>query len=344
MNIIDLRSDTVTEPTAAMREAMSRADVGDDVYGDDPTVNALQETAAAMLGKEAALFVPTGTMGNQASIMAHTRPGDELIAAAGSHIITYEGGGAARLSGVSCAVVNSPSGKVTADDVHRLRRGLGDAHYPRTSLVCLENALTNGGVVSLEEMRAVQKVAREYGLSVHLDGARLFNAAASLGVDAREIADCVDTLSVCLSKGLCSPVGSLILGPKDFIAEAHRCRKVLGGGMRQAGVLAACGLISLTDMTKRLAEDHDNAKLLGDLLAELPGVTVYRERIQINMVFWEPTTDNFDNKAFTAFMLERGFRISTPYAGPFRLVTHNGVSRRDVTALVDAFKDYLRRA
>ena len=344
MKIIDLRSDTVTEPTPEMREAMSRARVGDDVYGDDPTVNELQNMAAAMLGKEAALFVPTGTMGNQASIMAHTRPGDELIASSACHIVVNEAGGAARLSGVSCAVTHNANGKVTADDVHRLRRSLGDAHYPRTSLICLENALSNGGVVSVAEMKAVQAAAKEYGLKIHLDGARLFNAATSLGVSAKTIADCVDTVSFCLSKGLCAPVGSLIAGPKDFIAEAHRCRKVLGGGMRQAGVLAACGILSLTTMTKRLGEDHENAKLLGSLLAEIPGVEVDQKRIQINMVFWEPKIENFDTQGFKTYMLEHGFLINSPYAGPFRLVTHNGVTRKDVEIFVAAFKEYLRGA
>ncbi|SBW03717.1 L-allo-threonine aldolase [uncultured delta proteobacterium] len=342
MNIIDLRSDTVTQPTDAMREAMSRAVVGDDVYGDDPTVNELQALAADMLGKEAALFVPTGTMGNQASIMAQTRPGDEIIAAAGSHIFINEGGGAARLSGVSCMTAHNPDGKLTADDVHRLRRDPGNAHYPRTTLVCLENALGNGDVVTLDEMKAVRAAADTYNLRVHLDGARIFNAATALGVSARAIADCVDTVSCCLSKGLCAPVGSLICGPKDFIAEAHRCRKVLGGGMRQAGVLAACGILALTEMTKRLGEDHDNARLLGKLLAGIPGVTVDQAKIRINMVFWEPKIEGFNNQAFGAFMLERGFKISSPYAGPFRLVTHNGVTRADVERFAALFKDYVR--
>ena len=343
MKCIDLRSDTVTEPTEEMREAMSRAVVGDDVYGDDPTVNALQEMAAEMLGKEAALFVPTGTMGNQASIMAQTRPGDEIIVAAASHIVKNEAGGAARLSGVSCAMATSPDGKVYADDVRHLTRPLGNAHYPRTSLVCLENALGNGQLVSLEEMKAVREAAHERNLRVHLDGARLFNAATALGVTAKDIADCVDTLTFCISKGLCAPVGSLICGDAEFIAEAHRCRKLLGGGMRQAGVLAACGLISLKTMTKRLGEDHDNAKLLGKLLAEIPGVSVDLEKIQINMTFFHTDIAGFDKEAFCTFMLRKGFKTSAPYEGAaFRLVTHNGVSRQDVEIFAGVFKEYVQ--
>ncbi|MCC8193418.1 MAG: threonine aldolase family protein, partial [Deltaproteobacteria bacterium] len=222
-----------------------------------------------------------------------------------------------------------------------LFRDPSNVHYPRTRLVCLENALSNGGVMTVDEMKAVRTAATQYGLRVHLDGARIFNAATSLGVDARDIADCVDTISVCLSKGLCTPVGSLICGSKEFVAEAHRCRKVLGGGMRQAGVLAACGILSLTKMTKRLGEDHDNARLLGELLAEIPGVTVDRERIRINMVFWEPKIKGFDNQAFGAFMLRKGFKISAPYSGPFRLVTHNGITRGHVEEFIGAFKGYV---
>ena len=342
MTMIDLRSDTVTLPTDAMREAMKNAAVGDDVYGDDPTVNELQDLAAAMTGKEAAIFVPTGTMGNQASIMAHTRPGDEIIAAADSHIVVNEAGGAARLSGVSIAMARNPDGTVTAEDVHRLTRPLGNAHYPRTSLVCLENALGNGCVVSLDQMKAVRDAAREHNLLVHLDGARIFNAAVSLGVEAGEIADCVDSLTFCLSKGLCAPVGSLICGTEAFIAEVRRCRKVLGGGMRQAGVLAACGLVSLRTMTKRLGDDHDNAKRLGALLAEVPGVAIDLEKIQINMVYFEVGINGFDREAFSAFMLRNGFLVTSPYAGaPFRLVTHNGVSRKDVETFAGLFKDYV---
>ncbi len=343
MKIVDFRSDTVTEPTPEMREAMSRAEVGDDVYGDDPTVNRLQDLAAAMTDKEAAIFVPTGTMGNQASIMAWTRPGDELITAAGSHVFVNEAGGAARLSGVSCALTDNPDGTVAPGDIHRLVRATGNPHYPRTSLVCLENALGNGDVVSVEAMKAVQRAAREHGLRVHLDGARLFNAATALRVSAKEIAACADSVTFCVSKGLCAPVGSLVYGPKDFVAEVLRCRKLLGGGMRQAGVLAACGIISLERMTGRLDEDHANARLLGQLLSELPGVDVALQRIRINMVFWKTTIENFDKKAFAAAMLQRGFRITCPHAGPFRMVTHNGVARADVEAFAGAFSDYLRK-
>jgi len=343
MKVVDFRSDTVTEPTQEMREAMSRAEVGDDVYGDDPTVNKLQEMAAAITGKEAAIFVPTGTMGNQASIMAQTRPGDEIIVGAKSHVYINEGGAPARFSGVSCALVNNPGDKITPEDIHGLVRASGNPHYPRTSMVCLENALGNGDVVSVDEMKALYRAAKEHYLRVHLDGARLFNAATALGVDAKDITDNTDTVSFCLSKGLCAPAGSMICGPKDFVAEALRCRKALGGGMRQAGVLAACGIISLETMTKRLGEDHANARLLGELLAAIPGVTVPFEQIRINMVFWRISAANFDNKAFAAAMLQKGFKIVAPNAGSFRMITHNGVTRADVVAFVEAFKEYLQK-
>lgn len=333
MKVIDFRSDTVTRPTEEMRQAMLEAEVGDDVYGEDPTVNRLEQLAASMLGKEAAVFVPTGTMGNQASIMAHTRPGDEIIVGAQSHIVVNEGGGAARLSGVSCA--HAPS-LMSPGDLRRLARPQ-NIHYPVSRLVCLENALGNGRVMGLEQMRAIDEAARDLNLKIHLDGARLFNAAASLGEPARALAACVDSLSVCLSKGLCAPAGSLICGPADFAAEVRRCRKVLGGGMRQAGVLAACGLIALEKMSGRLAEDHEKARRLGQLLAGMEQVAIDTESIEINMVFWESRLD-FDDDEFLAFMAARGLKLSGRVDGQFRLVTHNDVSLDDVDFLAGELK------
>ena len=335
MKIIDFRSDTVTRPTEEMRRAMLEAEVGDDVYGEDPTVNRLEKTAAEMLGKEAAVLVPTGTMGNQASIMAHTRPGDEIIAGAHSHIVVHEGGGAARLSGVSCAQFNSPM--MEPEELRDLVRPRGDLHYPISRILCLENALSDGRVVPLERMKNLSQTAREMSLKVHLDGARLFNAAVSLGVPARALADCVDSLSVCLSKGLCAPVGSLICGTTDFIAEVRRCRKVLGGGMRQAGILAACGLIALEKMTGRLAEDHEKVRRLGQLLAEMPEVEVNVEDIQINMVFWKSRV-SFNEADFLAFMDSRSLKLSGRSDGLFRLVTHRDVSFDDVEYLAGELK------
>ena len=341
MKIIDLRSDTVTRPTPEMRQAMFEAAVGDDVYGDDPTVNQLEETGARMLGKAAAVFVPSGTMGNQISIMAWTAPGNEIILGADCHIVWHECGAAGRLSGVNYALVNNPDGKIYPEDVHRLVRPAGDLHYPRTSLLCLENALGNGDVVEMKCMRETYQAAKGHGLNVHLDGARLFNAACALKVPARDIAACADSVSVCLSKGLASPVGSLICGPAEFIEEARRCRKLLGGGMRQAGVLAACGLISLAKMTQRLQDDHDNAKDLGARLAELPGLEVDAGLIKINMVYWRPTDPGFDANGLVAFLRERGILINPPHGGLFRLVTHNDVGQGDLDRIVAGLKEFM---
>ncbi|MDR1970814.1 MAG: aminotransferase class I/II-fold pyridoxal phosphate-dependent enzyme, partial [Treponema sp.] len=254
---VDLRSDTVTQPTAEMREAMAAAEVGDDVYGDDPTMNRLEALAAKTMGKEAALFVSSGTQGNQVSLMTHTRPGDELIAGLASHVIHYEGGAAARLSLLGYAPVDNGDHRIYADDVRRLVRPAGDPHFPRTSLLCLENALCDGTAVPLDLMRSASEAARALGLKVHLDGARIFNAALALGVPVTELAACADSVMFCVSKGLCAPVGSLVCGSREFIDRARGNRKILGGGMRQAGVLAACGIIALEKMTGRLREDHE---------------------------------------------------------------------------------------
>lgn len=244
MKFIDLRSDTVTQPTLEMREAMYKAAVGDDVYEDDPTIKKLEELAAEKVGKEAALFVVSGTMANQVAIMTHTKFGDEIIVGANSHIVQHEVGAAARLSGVSYAIVDNEDNRIYKKDVlDKIRTE--DIHYPETGLLCLENALSDGTVLSLEEMKELYQTASERNIPVHLDGARLFNAALYLGVDPKEICKYTDSVMFCLSKGLASPVGSVLCGSKDFIKKARKMRKLLGGGMRQAGVLAACGIVSL---------------------------------------------------------------------------------------------------
>ncbi|MEG1778287.1 MAG: threonine aldolase family protein, partial [Angelakisella sp.] len=286
MKYIDLRSDTVTQPTEEMRLAMMEAVVGDDVYEDDPTVNRLQELAAEMLGKEAALFVVSGTMGNQVSIMAHTSYGDEIIVGARSHVVSHECGAPARLAGVNFAMADNPNDFVYAADIKRLTRK-DDIHCPRTSLVCLENPLVCGDVVPLAVLRESYDMAKSLGLSVHMDGARIFNCALALGVSPKEIAACTDSVMFCLSKGLCAPVGSMICGTREFIARARRMRKILGGGMRQAGVLATCGIIALEKMTLRLGEDHESAKYLAAELNKIQGIEVETNRVKINMVFWK---------------------------------------------------------
>jgi threonine aldolase len=323
-----------------MREAMAAAEVGDDVYGDDPTMNRLQELAARALGKEAALFVPSGTMGNQLCVMTHIQPGNEIIAAAASHLIGHEAGAAAKLSGAAYALADNPDHMVHAVDIRRLARPGGNVHYPKTALLCLENALGDGNVVPLEEMRATCDTAHELGLKVHLDGARIFNAALALGVPAGALAACADSVMFCVSKGLCAPVGSLVCGSAEFVERARYNRKILGGGMRQAGVLAACGIVALEKMTGRLHIDHENARYLGGRLAEIPGIRVDREKIRINMVFWKAEIPGFDSGGFTAFMLKRGIKAGGSSEGAYRFVTHNGISREDIDTAVQALREY----
>ncbi len=337
---IDVRSDTVTTPTPAMRRAMAEAEVGDDVYQDDPTVNRLEELAAEMTGKEAALFVPSGTMGNQLAIMTHTTPGDEMIVGVRSHIVEHEVGAGPRLSGVGYALVDRPDNIIRPEDVRRLVRP-DDIHCATTSLLSFENALADGNVVPLDVMEATYRQAKECGLAVHLDGARLFNAALALGVGARDITALADSVMVCLSKGLCAPVGSMLCGSNAFVAAARKYRKMLGGGMRQVGVLAAAGILALTEMTKRLGDDHANAAVLADRLAEIPGVTVARERVKINMVFWKPEADRFDAAMFAEFMRGRGIRMNGASDGVYRFITNKDVSAGDVGRVVDAVRDYM---
>jgi len=267
---MDLRSDTVTWPTEAMRQAMATAEVGDDVYGDDPSVLELEKSAAEMLGKEAALFVASGTMGNQLAIMAQTRPSDEIILSDRCHIVWHEAGAAALLSHVQLRCLPVEYGRMSLHQIEAtIRKTPEDIHSPTTRLICLENADSDGTVLDLAYMRAVRELATRYQTPVHLDGARLFNAATTLGVPASELAREADTVMVCLSKGLCAPVGSILAGPKHVIDLARRKRKILGGGMRQAGVLAAAGLLALREMTRRLGEDHQNASYLARKLATL---------------------------------------------------------------------------
>jgi threonine aldolase len=337
---IDLRSDTVTLPTQEMRDAMRDAEVGDDVYGDDPTMKRLEALAAKVMGKEAALFVPSGTMGNQLSIMTHIQSGNEIIVGEASHIVQHEAGAAARLSGAAYALVNNPDHTIYDRDVRRLARSSGNIHYPKTSLLCLENALSDGNVVPLEVMRAASTAAHELGLKVHLDGARIFNAACALGVPVTEIAACADSVMFCVSKGLCAPVGSLVCGTGEFIERALYNRKILGGGMRQAGVLAACGIIAIETQTKRLHVDHENARYLGDRLAESPGITVDKEKIRINMVFWRTEKQNFNSDAFVAFMLQRRVKMNGIEGGEYRFVTHNDITREDIDSVTAAVGEY----
>jgi threonine aldolase len=319
--MIDLRSDTVTAPTAAMREAMARAEVGDDVYGDDPTVNRLEALGAELLGKEAAVFVPSGTFGNQLALFSWCRRGTEVLLGEECHIIQHEAAAASVIAAVQTRPVPAPGG-VPGAEVLRERLRKQDLHAPATSLICLENAHSLGRAVPLEDMDAVRELAGEWNLPVHLDGARIFNAAVALGVEARDIAARADSVMCCLSKGLCAPVGSLLAGKADFVKEARLRRKIMGGGMRQAGILAAAGILALTEQPRFLPEDHARARRLEAVLGNMGGVSVMPG--DINMVFFRypPAREPGRGERITDQFRERNILINPPEGDLFRLVTH----------------------
>ena len=342
MEFTDLRSDTVTQPTPEMREAMATAEVGDDVYGEDPTVNCLQELAAEMMGKEAGLFVASGTMGNLVGILAHCQRGDEAIVGNKAHTFLYEAGGISALGGVhSCQLPNQPDGSLALKDIESVIRS-DDPHEPVTRLICLENTHNRcGGTYQTSEYtRRVAEFAHARGLSVHLDGARIFNAAVALGVKAKDLAGPVDSVTFCLSKGLCAPVGSVLCGSKEFIRKALRLRKMLGGGMRQAGILAAAGIVALERMTGRLAEDHARAKKLADGLKQVPGLALDPGTPATNMVFLSLTPDV---RSTTAEIIDglkkRGVLIGAEGERYFRLVTHYWIDDAGIEKAIAAFRE-----
>ncbi len=337
---IDLRSDTVTVPTEEMRKAMAVAKVGDDVYGDDATVNLLEHLAAERFGKEAALFVPTGTMSNQLALFTHVQRGEEVILPDNCHVVVHEAGAAAIIAGAQLRSVPNGKGEMSLELVeHYIRKDPEDIHQPRTALITYENADSDGQVRSLDYMKKINDLAKKYDLPVHIDGARIFNAAVYLGVDVKEMAQYADTISVCLSKGLCAPVGSVLVGSKAFIALARRKRKILGGGMRQVGILAAAGILALQEMPKRLQEDHDNAKYLARRLQEVKGLEVYEARQQINMVFFRLQAYPLDSAALVAYMAAHDVRINGEDNGILRFVTHCYVSREEIDRVVQLLKD-----
>lgn len=340
MRYIDLRSDTVTQPTDEMREAMAKAVVGDDVYGDDPTICILEKKAAEYTGKEAAIFVPSGTMGNQVAVMTHTRRGNEIIAEENCHIVQHEVGAAAVLSGVQLRTVKGNNGIINPKDVLKAIRG-SDIHYPETGLICMENALSNGRVVPLAIMKEIYDIAKNHNLPVHLDGARLFNAAAALGVDAGQITQYTDSVMFCLSKGMCAPVGSILAGSRKFIDRARKNRKLLGGGMRQAGILAAAGLIALLKMSKRLYIDHENARYMAERLMEIPGIKLAYEDVQINMVFFDMKETGVDPDRMVKQLFEKGIKINGSEDGLMRYVTNNDVSREDIDYTIQCMKEIM---
>ena len=312
---------------------MAQAAVGDDVYGEDPTVNRLQELAAEMLGKEAALFVASGTMGNLVSLLAHCGRGDELILGDEAHIFRYEQGGASALGGIAYHTLRtSPQGELALDDIRQAMRDTRDAHQPRTGAICLENTHNRcgGRVLSLEYHRAVKALADEREVPVHLDGARLPNAAVALGVSMDAITQHVTSVQLDLSKGLAAPIGGVVAGPRDFIRRVHRARKVVGGGMRQAGVIAAAGIVALEQMVERMAEDHANARALAEGLAELPGMTIGPTAVETNIVIFRLTDARHTPASFIAALREAGVLIGGFGDERLRMVTHYGVSRADV--------------
>jgi threonine aldolase len=326
--VIDLRSDTVTRPSAGMREAMAAAEVGDDVLGDDPTVKALERTAADRLGKEAALFVPSGTMANLLSLLTHCGRGDEAVIGSEAHILHHEGIGAPALGGISLrAVAAADDGRIDPVDVEAAVRGMG---APRTALVCLENTHNRcgGTAISATETRAVAAVAHDAGAKLHIDGARIFNAAAALEPDASALAAPADSVSFCFSKGLGAPVGSVLTGTAEFIARAHPLRRQLGGAMRQSGVIAAAALYALDHNVDRLADDHAHARSLADGLAELPFVRIDPSSVHTNLVFFE--LDGVEGADFRQRLAEAGVLCSGTSAQRVRMVTHLDVSESDI--------------
>jgi threonine aldolase len=344
MEFVDLRSDTVTQPTPEMRQAMAQAEVGDDVYGEDPTVNQLQSLAASMLGKEAGLFVTSGTMGNLTAILAHCQRGDEVILGNKAHTFLFEAGGISALGGVhSCQLPNQPDGTLSLEDIEAAIRS-DDVHHPITRLITLENTQNRcgGSVLSLAYMRSVKELAGLHGLSLHLDGARFFNAVAALDQPAFELAEPFDSISICLSKGLCAPVGSVLVGSKDFIQRAHRIRKMLGGGMRQAGILAAAGIIALEKMTGRLAEDHARAKCLADGLAKIPGLVLDPGTPFTNMIF-ASLEDGvpMNTREVVSRLAEQGVKVGAVGSRRFRLVCHYWIDDAGVEKAIQAFQQVL---
>ncbi|HEY8737990.1 MAG TPA: GntG family PLP-dependent aldolase [Candidatus Dormibacteraeota bacterium] len=339
--VVELRSDTFTLPTDEMRAAMAAAEVGDDVWDEDPTIHRLQEQAARMVGKEASLFVPSGTMGNLCALLAHTSPGDEVLVESESHIFISEVAGAAVVGGVQLRPLATSDGRLRPEQVRAAIRE-PDIHEPRSALLCLENTHNRqGGIcLSVRQTEDVAEVAHAAGMQVHLDGARVFNAAVAQGLNVRALTDPVDSVMFCLSKGLSAPVGSMLGGSAAFVDRARWRRKMLGGGMRQAGVLAAAGILALDQMVDRLADDHANARRLGDGLQGIPGIDVDRSRIESNMVFGDcrpPLTA----RQFIDRCRKEGVLLDQASPQRWRMVTHRGVSSEDVDAAIDAVRQAL---
>ncbi|MBN1310892.1 MAG: low-specificity L-threonine aldolase [Anaerolineae bacterium] len=349
MDSIDLRSDTVTWPTPEMREAMYQAEVGDDVYGEDPTINRLEELAARRLGKEAALFVSSGTQGNLIAVLAHCNRGDEMIVGQSSHTFINEVAGASALGGVSSYTIPiQQEGTLSLADIRAAIRDPRDIHYPTTRLVCLEN--TNGAVggipLSIQYTRSVGELCSECDLKLHIDGARIWNAAAAFGCDVKDLAAPADSISFCLSKGLCAPAGAILCGSCDFIERSRRLRKMLGGGMRQIGILAAAGIIAIEKMTKRLQTDHSNAKRLAEGLSDIPGIHLNMQQVQTNMIFFRLDESRSIDAAQMTAVLAREHNVRLDVTGPrsFRAVTHYWITAERIETALAAIRQVWEHA
>lgn len=341
MRIIDLRSDTVTKPTLKMRQAMMDAEVGDDGFGEDPTTNKFEKMAAERLGKEDALFVASGVMGNLIAIMVYTKPGDGLICDKKAHINTMASGNTAALAGVTiCPLDVDESGRFDMEELESCIN-LDDTRFPKTSLIVLENTnnLAGGTVVTPEETSKIYKIAKKYGLKLHLDGARIFNSAIAQGVDVAELTKDCDSVMFCISKGLASPVGSIIAGTKEFIAEARRKRKMLGGGMRQTGILAACGIIALEEMIDRMKEDHDNARYLAEGLAGIEGFSINLDTVQTNIIYFKFELPKVSCKRFVEDVSEKGVYTVYLERDYGRMVTHKDLNRSDIDYALEVIKN-----
>jgi threonine aldolase len=342
--VIDLRSDTVTLPTAAMRQAMYEAEVGDDVYGEDPTVNRLEELAADRLGKEAALLVPSGTMANLVCLLTHCARGEEAIMGHLAHTFLFEAGGSAAVGGVHPRTVpNQANGTLDLGDVEAAIRPPDNPHHPRSRLICVENTHNrcSGAVLDSGYMAELRILADRYGLRIHVDGARIFNAALALGLPAADLVSDADSVSFCLSKGLSAPVGSIVCGTRGFIDEARRYRKLLGGAMRQAGVFAAAGVVALESMIDRLAEDHDHARRLAEGLARLPGIAIDPQQVPTNIVIFGLEPGGPTSGEFVAGLATSGIKVNAIGGLRFRAVTHYGIEARDIDQVLVAVGEIL---
>jgi threonine aldolase len=345
MENIDLRSDTVTHPTKAMKEAVFNAELGDDVFSDDPTTIRFEKHAAALVGKEAALLVPSGTMGNLVCMLTHCPRGVEVILGDKAHQFLHEVGGMAALGGIHPHTIpNQPDGTLRLEDIEAAIRG-DNEHWPRTRLVCLENTHNTCGGFPLtpEYTDSVAELAKRHGLSLHLDGSRIFNSAVAQGVDVKELTRSVDSLTFCLSKGLSAPIGSVVCGTVEFIAEARRNRKVLGGGMRQTGVLAAAGQVAIDQMIERLSEDHENAKRLAGGIANTPGLYVDPEQIKTNIVYFDLVSESLKPEEFLKRAARKGVKFLNTGPSRFRMVTHHGITTGDIDAALAVLGEVMKK-